>query len=687
MPIREVTLRVLGDNRDAMRKLAEVNAAEKALENPKIEVKVDDKKALFDLDKLALKLRQLNFRAVDLGSHLKGDALDKLDKIQRVLLKLNSRDWNIPLGVDGYLKTRAELAAIEAQLARLAGGVNIPFKDRFAGGFFGGFRDRYRGVRYPGAPGELGSGPFLRAVEAQIAKDMAGGGSGGGGGFWRGLAMRFGAGGGDRGNFWKAIFSAFGGGGGAIAGAAGAASAAGGGGGGGPLSWLRMAGLTAAGSIGVGLIPSLLPFLLGGGITAFAAKYAMSQASAGQTAIQGAQASVLSAKQAVQQAQLALKQATTPAQRQAARLQLQQAQQNYGIARGQLSGYQKQYGPYLPLNNVFSGVQASMLKAFTPFAQGLVPILQMVGKTLISLQPQFTAFFKSLLPFANIFAKIFGQAAKVLIPALTATFKSLKPVLPEIAKGVGLLVQAFAYFLKDLGPGMKDSAAIFVGVATIIKGLMIGLAAVINFVAKFIHGMGTIIVTTFRWIGIAGRDLWGALKWAFNEIVSLWKNVWTVVKTVASVEVPVALGFVKNLWHDITSIFHTISSTVSSIWSSMWNTIKSTVSSAVGWISGAISHLLSMVPGSGLVGGLLGHLGIHLASAPVGIGGHSPFTPVGAPRIGPPSPTAGPLYAGGSPVVINFNGVVTDPDGTARAIHSLLRQYKTHRGGMALGLA
>ena len=94
------------------------------------------------------------------------------------------------------------------------------------------------------------------------------------------------------------------------------------------------------------------------------------------------------------------------------------------------------------------------------------------------------------------------------MPAFLQSMKSITPFLPQLIKGFVILSQGVADFIKDLGPGMKDSTTVFLGLMTLAKGILIGLAYAANYTAKFLANFGHVSVDVARFM----TDQWKTLQ-------------------------------------------------------------------------------------------------------------------------------------------------------------------------------
>jgi hypothetical protein len=334
-----------------------------------------------------------------------------------------------------------------------------------------------------------------------------------------------------------------------------------------------------------------------------------------------------------------------------------------------------------------------------------------------------------------MFVDLFEKSAKVLIPAFTQTMKEMAPYLPQMEKALLQIVKALAYFLKDLGPGMKDSATIWVAMGIAIKGIMIGLAATLNFLAHVFVWFGHQVNGVGKGAVVVWHAIAAAAKWAWHEISSA----------------------VSSLWHDIARIFGSIKTAVMHTWDSLWGGIKSTVSDAVGWIEAALGPLMSLfdkiggflstflggngggampgLPGGRSTGGYVPGMGspnvdstLIRAAPGERVLSHNEISGVGGSRVVdaifgnarasgfgsfahggwvgvghmmhqvrdeimyPGAFESGPRWAPSdrtlqsTHVTVNM-GLVTDPQAVAREIQTMLVNLKRNRGGAPLGLA
>ena len=387
-----------------------------------------------------------------------------------------------------------------------------------------------------------------------------------------------------------------GGGGGAASGAENAAGGAAGGGAGGFLSFLGGANNSYTGilygglaALAATLAPALIPFGLGTGVGVGGTMLAGRLGATGITKLRAD-------RQALAQAQAALKGkgGNTPSNR----LSLSQAQ-------AQLKRDQAKYGGFVPfghaVNNLGSAALDTFLGALTKpgpgfsagphgqqsqsFLQGLTPIFAQLGGFIKSMGPLLGELFRASLPFVKAFVLIMEQFAKAVMPAVLQSMRSLTPFLPQIVKGFVILAQGIASFIKDLGPGMKDSVTVFLGLMTLTKGLLIALAYAADYAAKFFANFGHVSVDVARFVVKQWETLRHNTAVDFDAIRHWVASAWDAIyqNTIARVGrmVQGVMNFDANLRHSIANEYDTIRHGIASAWDTIWNNTKTAVSNGI----------------------------------------------------------------------------------------------------------
>ena len=555
-----------------------------------IRINVDDLDAGKRLDDIAAKLDKLSKGTFTIKLRLDdGGTAAKLDKIAAKLDKIGSNTYTPKIGLDDT-KAVAELDDFNAKLDKIG-------------------HKRVTATVHVKTTGGSGIGSDLSRLL---------GGAGGGGG----------------GNLAK------------DAEAAGASGA--GGGAGGFLSFLGGANNSYMGILIGGLValaasvtPALLPFGIGTGVGlggAFAASKlgttGISKLQADRQALARAQAAIrgatapgtASASQmlALHQAQQQLSAAKTPAQRAAAQAAIARAQASISgstapgtasalqrltlrQAQAQLGRDQSKYGGFVPFGHAVKNVGNTALDTLlgaltsdaskphggtapgTSFLAGLTPIITQFGAFIKQIGPSLGEIFRASIPFISAFAKIMEQSGKIILPAFLQSMKSITPFLPQIVKGFVILAQGVADFIKDLGPGMKDSVTVFLGLMTMTKGILIGLAYAADYAAKFLANFGHVMTDIGRFI----HEWWDKLEAldtkqrhriavVFDDIrhtiASAWDEIWN--NTIGRFErgYQDVMNWEDNLRHGIANKFDAIRQGIAQAWNTIWTNTVNAVS-------------------------------------------------------------------------------------------------------------
>lgn len=380
------------------------------------------------------------------------------------------------------------------------------------------------------------------------------------------------------------------------------------------------------------------------------------------------------------------------------------------------------------------GGHPEWIKGDASFLTGILGILKQVGGFINQIGPQLGGMFRASLPFLNSFVQGMEYFGKLLLPIITQSLKSFAPFLPIISQGFQALAQGIAYFIKDLGPGMKDAAIIFKAAMIAIKGILIAAAYIAD-------GLAIAFVKLAEWAKVAAhriRQNWDTMRHDIavifdnirHEIAHIWDMTWNdTIGRLIRADRDIQNWF-TDIFRSASRWFDNTRSSIARIWDTTWNqtigriirgvgdvgrwftNMKHTVDSALAGLPGDLYNI-----GVSILNGLLS--GLKAAAGPLisfvnwvhslissigsflGFGGNQ-GGPARGPNMGFPVGARGPMMSAYSPVasstapgpaygpsffVVNFNGVQGNPDAIAQQIHQLLRDYKQHRGKMPLGLA
>ena len=381
-------------------------------------------------------------------------------------------------------------------------------------------------------------------------------------------------------------------------------------------------------ALAASLTPALAPLAIGGGIGAAGGLAAGKLGTTGLTTLRAD-------RQALAQAEAALKgpRGNTPSNR----LSLTEAQ-------AALQKAQAKYGGFVPFGrattNLGNSAIGTLLGALTgnapglltggnkggqvpgtSFLAGLTPILSQVGTFLKQIGPGLGDLFRTSLPFISAFLKIFEQLAKAMMPAFLQSMKSITPFLPTLVKGFAILSQGLADFIKDLGPGMKDSTTVFLGLMEATKGVLIALAYGANYAAKFLANFGHVAVDVGRviaeyWKKLEALDAEQRKRIATDydairhSIASAWDDIYQNTIGRVGRMVGDVMNWDVNLRHSIANEYDNIRGDIASAWNTIWtntiNAISRGVHNVEGWferlpgnIKNLLSHLGSMLEGVG----------------------------------------------------------------------------------------
>ena len=390
-------------------------------------------------------------------------------------------------------------------------------------------------------------------------------------------------------------------------------------------------GLGAAGPFGIGALiaaaaalnPALVPFALGGAAGGGAAAGALALGSKAEQQLKQLQASLHSANQSVASAQRSLAQASPGQARANAQFTLNRATAQQQNIQGQIAALRSSRGPELSafgaLENVGRGALGVFNQAITArspgfsggpgghpgssFLTGLTAILQQVSGFVKSLGPGLGTLFRSSLPFVTAFVKIMERFAKIILPVATQLLRQFTPYLPLMTKGFVLLAKGLAGFLVKLGPGMKDSAIIFVAAAKVTMGLLQLLGLAVSYFA-------IVIVKTAEAIRKFARNVPGWFNETRHETAVIFDgmrhdiaHIWDVIfnNTIGAV-IRIDRGILTWFAKLPGQIVHALLGLGSTLWhlgagwvTSMWNGIRHIWDNVIGWFKGLPGSILHAI--------------------------------------------------------------------------------------------
>jgi len=233
------------------------------------------------------------------------------------------------------------------------------------------------------------------------------------------------------------------------------------------------------------------------------------------------------------------------------------------------------------------------------FLSGLTPILRQVSGFVKSLGPGLGALFRSSLPFISAFVKIMERFAKIILPVATQLLKQFTPYLPMMTKGFILLAQGLAGFLKNLGPGMKDSAIIFVAAAKVTMGLLQLLGVAVSWFAiaivKTAEGIRWFAKNVPHWFDVMRHETAVIFDGIRHDIAHIWDMIWN--NTVGRLQRGIAdvNRFLGGLPGKIKSIFSKAGTWLlqagKDVIQGFWNGLTFIWKKVTGWISGIASWI------------------------------------------------------------------------------------------------
>ena len=296
------------------------------------------------------------------------------------------------------------------------------------------------------------------------------------------------------------------------------------------------------------------------------------------------------------------------------------------LLRSQIDQLRDTQGTQLALGAAGAGLQHSLLGTFlgaltgtgagfsggapggtqnASFLTGLTGILKQIGAFIKSIGPQLGDMFRASLPFLQAFVKVMEQFARAVLPSMTQSLKLLAPDLPIITQGFKYLSEGIAGFIKNLGPGMKDSAIIFKAAMMVTKGMLqlVGAAAsdlAIGFV-KTAEGIRAFARGVPPFFDKMRHDIANIFDGIRHDVAHYWDVIYNnTIGAVLRIDRGI-LGFFDRLPGQIVRALAGLGTTLwnlGSTWMTrMWNGIKSVWDHVIGFfrnIPGDILHALGI---------------------------------------------------------------------------------------------
>lgn len=249
---------------------------------------------------------------------------------------------------------------------------------------------------------------------------------------------------------------------------------------------LGLRGSLIAGGVGIGgaLLPSLAAGAGALGVGALGAGFAGaigSQVIKPATGLLGAQS----------KAQAALAAASTPAQAQAAQLQLaavnrQLAQQPKAIqsifaSLSHLQTWWKSFTaslapalvkPIQMISKVLIGLGPDLRKAFAGAMTLITPVIRGLGDLAHMILPLLGKAFRAAAPLVRPLIDGIGRLVAGLLPGLITLLRAARPAIGAIASVFAVLGRGLGGFLSAMGPAVKASAVVFRAVASVVSALL-----------------------------------------------------------------------------------------------------------------------------------------------------------------------------------------------------------------------
>lgn len=259
---------------------------------------------------------------------------------------------------------------------------------------------------------------------------------------------------------------------------------------------------------------------------------------------------------------------------------------------------------------------ASILKGVAELLTGLGPAAKPIGSLFQSLGKIIGELGKPLAALVVLFASALAPVVATLTPligkiadALTRVFKAIPPdLLGNLITGflgiaaavkIWAIAQGILNTILDANPFVLIATAVVVLAAVIIKyhkqiwdAIKTAWNAVKDFLGKI---WGDILTFAKQWwpmlLGPAGlivkyhNDIWQFLKRMWNDIAGFFKSAWNGILGVAKNVWGGISNFFKGWWNTEVSAFKSDVSTVEKIFSACWNAVESTAKTVWGRIS------------------------------------------------------------------------------------------------------
>lgn len=312
------------------------------------------------------------------------------------------------------------------------------------------------------------------------------------------------------------------------------------------------------------------------------------------------------------------------------------------------------------------------------FASGIGKILSSVGPFIKTLGPDLTKMFQASLPFVKMFVTALEDFASHAIPALTSVMEHLKPYMPMMQRFFDSIGIAIGGVIRAIGwmSGVFLTTLRLIGDLVTAWATRVGqnINSISNFIGRMVHDVAALwdefghdmanwaqnvenwITRAVDWFLLLPSRIMGALRGAGSWLIGIGENI------------------IEGLIHGIENAVGGLLSTISRIAGDVSGAFKS----VLGIFSPSrvfAEHGLNIV--QGLAQGIEGNA--HLATSAVSKLASGVAT-------GASVKIAGAGGASGG-TTINFNGIVTDPDATARKIQQMLLTLKRHNGNRSLNLS
>lgn len=353
--------------------------------------------------------------------------------------------------------------------------------------------------------------------------------------------------------------------------------------------------------------------------------------------------------------------------------------------------------------------------------QAFAPLLGQLTIFAESLLPEATKIMKDFVPVAKNMFTAMEPGIKAALPALDQFVKALAPVAGPMGKAIGGVILAMAQALKDLAPALQASTRFFVdfmqGVGLAVKGIAIS----INFLVQEYSWMMNGVERALSYLGDQMSDWYkvtanffseavsaavsmaGGVRGAFDIFIGALETAWdTVARWQDNVHSALdnVIGWFGRLPGQIIGELSGLAGALEGIGANMINGLISGIEGAAGHVLSVIRSIGSEISSAfksvmgifspsrvfaqhgrdivlGLVQGIDNNT--HLATNSV--------RKLGAATSGGLAGSMGGHSAGGSPVNVTVQGIITNPTQTARQIQQLLLQLQRQNGNRSLGLA